>query len=115
MKTKFLKSIVLASLAGLCVTACDVYVRPPGGQVVVAAPGEVDVSGAPPPAPVDVQVGVAPGPDYVWIGGAWFWGGHGWEWQRGRWDRPPHPGAVWVAHHYENRNGRHVFVRGGWR
>ena len=33
---------------------------------------------APPPAPVETVV-VAPGPDYVWIGGEWVWNG-GWFW-----------------------------------
>jgi hypothetical protein len=28
---------------------------------------------------------------------------------------PADPGAVWVPHQYVNRDGKHVFVRGGWR
>lgn len=116
MKTKLLRLVLLASLAGLFAAGCTVYVRPPAAQVAVSAPGEVVVEGAPPPAPpyVDV-VTLSPGPDFIWIGGAWFWGGGRWQWERGHWARPPHRGAVWVAHHYEYRNGRHVFVRGGWR
>jgi hypothetical protein len=116
MKTKLVKPIVLTVLAGMIAAGCDVTVRPPVAQVDVAVPGEVVVEGAPPAAPpvVDVQT-ASPGVDFVWIPGAWYWGGARWEWERGRWDRPPHPGAHWVAHHYEYRNGRHVFVRGGWR
>jgi len=116
MKTNLWKSVVLASVAGLFVAGCDVYVRPPADRVVVAEPGGVVVAGAPPAAPpyVDVQT-VSPGPDYVWIGGVWVWGGGGWAWERGHWDRPPRPGAVWAPHRYEYRNGRHVFVKGGWR
>jgi hypothetical protein len=90
-------------------TACDVYVRHPAG--------EVEVTGAPPEPPAEVEVRTpAPGPEYVWIGGEWRWGpDHRWEWQRGRWDRRPHAGAVWRASHYEYRNGHHVYVEGGWR
>ena len=116
MKSALLKSVVLASVAGLFAAGCDVYVRPPAGGVVVTAPVDVEVGGPPPTAPpyVEVQT-VSPGPDFVWIGGLWVWGGGRWVWERGHWDRPPHPGAVWVPHRYVYRNGRHVFVRGGWR
>ena len=118
MKAKLLQSIALASVTALCVTACDVYVRSPEAQVAVPGPvvgAEVDVTGPPPPPPVDVDIGVAPGPDFVVVPGAYAWVGGRWEWQRAHWDRPPHAGAHWVANHYEYRNGRHVFVRGGWK
>ena len=29
--------------------------------------------------------------------------------------RPAYVGPVWVPHRYVYRNGRHVWVRGGWR
>jgi hypothetical protein len=108
MKKNWVKSIIVAgALAGLFSTGCNLYVRPPAA--------EVEVSGAPPAPEVDVQTSM-PGPGYVWIGGSWIWGpGDHWVWEKGRWDRPPHAGAAWVPHHYEYRNGRHVFVRGGWR
>jgi hypothetical protein len=106
MKTNLLKSIILA---------CAVIILEAGCRVQALAPGtEVEVSVAPPPAQVDV-VTAMPGPDFVWIGGVWVWGPGGWVWQHGHWDRPPHPGAVWVPHSYVYRGGRHVFVRGGWR
>jgi hypothetical protein len=95
--------------AALCLTSgCVVYPVAPAPVV-----GEVDVAGAPPPLIVEAAP-PSPGVDFVWIGGSWVWNGR-WVWEHGRWDRPPHPGAVWVAHRYEYRNGRHVFVRGGWR
>ncbi len=75
---------------------------------------EVIVTEAPPPPPADEVVVASPGPGFVWIGGAWVWRGH-WVWERGHWARPPRPGAVWVPHHYEYRNGVHVFIRGRWR
>ena len=110
MKNNMYKSLILAAaLAGLFVVGCNVHVTPPAA--------EVEVSSAPPPPPavVDVETPM-PGPDFVWIGGVWVWGPGGrWVWEKGHWDHPPHPGAVWVAHSYAYRNGRHVFVRGGWR
>jgi hypothetical protein len=104
MKTKIWKRIVLTGMTALL-----------AGCVVAATPGEVEVSGPPPAAEVEVQT-VSPGPDYVWIGGSWVWGPAGrWNWEHGHWDRPPHPGAVWAPHHYEYRGGKHVFVRGRWK
>ncbi|HZM03372.1 MAG TPA: YXWGXW repeat-containing protein [Candidatus Saccharimonadales bacterium] len=123
-KMKLIKSILGLSIPALMVAGCEVGVRGPGGEAVVStapppavvAPyGEVYADAAP-PAPYDEPVvGVAPGAGYVWIGGSWIWGGNRWNWERGRWERPPHAGARWVPHHYEYRNGRHVFHRGGWR
>ena len=49
------------------------------------------VAGTVPPPPVVDQVVVAPGPDYVWVGGAWLWLGDSWVWHRGYWHRPLHP------------------------
>jgi hypothetical protein len=49
------------------------------------------VAGTAPPAPPPETVVVAPGPDYVWVGGAWLWLGDSWVWHRGYWHRPLHP------------------------
>jgi hypothetical protein len=82
---------------------------PPPGAVA----GEVEVP-MDPPADIMQSPPSSPGLAYVWVGGSWVWNG-AWVWEPGRWQIPPHPGAVWVPHRYENRNGRHVFIRGGWR
>jgi len=74
---------------------------------------EVDVIGDPPALIVE-DVTPTPGIGFVWIGGAWVWHDR-WVWESGHWGRPPHPGAVWVPHRYVYHNGRHVFIRGGWR
>jgi hypothetical protein len=78
---------------------------PQARTVVVAEP--------PPPAPVDTVV-VAPGPDYVWIGGEWVWNG-GWFWVGGHWGYPPYPHAVWVRGYWGR--GSHGWSRapGHWR
>jgi hypothetical protein len=101
MKNPWFRTMALTLAAGLFAAGCQVYVRPPAERVVVA-PGEVLVTEAPPP-PVYEVMPVAPGLGMYWIGGAYHW------------ERPPRPGAIWVQHHYEFRNGRHIFVRGGWR
>lgn len=62
---------------------------------------------APPPTSVQTVI-VAPGPDYVWLDGAWSWGVGGWIWLDGRWAHPPHPHAFWVR-------GRWVPEHNHWR
>jgi len=49
------------------------------------------VAGRVPPAPLPETIVVAPGPDYVWVGGTWLWLGDRWGWHRGYWHRPMHP------------------------
>jgi hypothetical protein len=117
MNNKLLKPFLIIMGTSLLLTGCVVHdysSEPPSATADTTA--EVDVSG-PPPADqeTDVAVGVAPGPDFVWVGGFWGWGTGGWAWHRGYWGRPPHRGAAWVRPHYVNRGGRHVWVRGGWR
>jgi hypothetical protein len=53
------------------------------------------VAGPPPPAPLPETIVVAPGPDYVWIGGTWVWFGSRWVWNHGYWHRPAHPYRYW--------------------
>jgi hypothetical protein len=115
-KSNLLKlGLIILSACSVLAAGCAVEARGPGGAVAVSAePGIVYADSAPPPV-VNESVGIAPGPDFVWIGGSWVWGGNRWGWERGRWEHPPRPDARWVAHHYEYRNGRHTFVRGRWR
>jgi len=95
-----------------------VFIRPAPvvveNQPVYYAAGSEVVADSAPPAPIQEVVTTSPGVEFVWIPGAWLWEGR-WIWGPGRWERPPRPGAVWVPHHYEFRNGAHVFIRGGWR
>ena len=114
-KPSLFKSILLLATGAVLVSGCvvrerTVYRRP---YAPVVVDQEVVVDGAPPPVVVETQT-ISPGPDFIWIGGVWAWHGR-WVWEGGHWGRPPHPGAVWVAHRYEYRNGVHVFIRGGWR
>jgi hypothetical protein len=68
-----------------------------------------------PPAPVVEVRGNAPGPEYVWVDGYHRWEGDHYVWTAGRWDRPPHPHAHWVAHRWVHRHGEWVLIEGHWR
>jgi hypothetical protein len=68
-----------------------------------------------PPAAIVETRGRAPGPEYVWVDGYHRWDGARYVWVHGRWDRPPHHGQHWVAHHWVHRNGGYVLVEGHWR
>jgi hypothetical protein len=105
-----------ALLAGtiLGLTGC-VYRR----DVVYAQPGppppEVVAEPAPPPPPVvDEVVTVAPGPGFVWIGGAYEWVGGRWAWYGGHWAHPAYPRAVWVPGGWHGERHGRVWVRGHW-
>ena len=89
-------------------SGCDSYTAQPSQPAA-----EVEVNSAP-PAPIVEDIPRSPGEGYIWISGAWVWSGR-WTWESGHWDRPPRPGAVWVPHRYAVHDGKHVFVRGGWR
>ncbi len=120
-------SWVLAASTALLLGACVVYDGPPPRVVRVRQPQPVIVEEQPtyvvgsevvadsaPPAPITEVMTAQPGVEFVWIPGVWVWEGR-WIWTAGHWDRPPRPGMIWVPHHYEYRNGAHVFIRGGWR
>ena len=85
-----------------------------GGCVTSAPPGAVFVAAAPPPAEIEV-IGVAPGPDYVWIRGYHTWSGHGYVWNRGRWERRPRAGAVWVDGRWQHHSHGWFWTDGHWR
>lgn len=119
-KSGMVKSILLVAAGSLLVSGCVTRERvvyrqppPPQYQPPVVASQEIIVTEAPPPVIVERPTR-QPGPDYIWIQGAYVWHGH-WEWEHGRWERPPHRGAVWVPHRYENRGGVHVFISGYWK
>lgn len=107
-------AIVLAVVGALVTSGCVVRERTVYRQAPPAVAGtEVTVTEAPPPLEVET-VTISPGSGFVWIRGCWVWRNH-WFWERGHWAHPPRSGAVWVNHHYEYRNGVHVFIHGGWR
>ena len=101
--------------AGVSNQVIDFMINTPGtyGAVSVPQAGAVYVAQPPPPPPAETVV-VAPGPNYVWIGGEWVWNG-GWIWVAGQWGYPPYPRAVWVRGYWYR--GSHGWCRtaGHWR
>ena len=69
----------------------------------------------PPPPGYYGAVGYAPSPGYVWTDGYYSYGGGRYVWVQGRWMRPPHPHAAWVAPRWERRGRGYAFVKGYWR
>lgn len=87
---------------------------PPPVVVQSPPPGAVVVEQAPPPDIVEQPVGVAPGVDYVWVGGFYDWDGGRYVWRPGHWERPPFRGAHYDRDHWERGPRGYFMVRGGW-
>jgi opacity protein-like surface antigen len=68
-----------------------------------------------PPAPIVEVRGAPPERGFVWIDGYHRYDGGRYVWTPGRWERPPHEGAHWVAHRWAHRHGEWVLVEGHWR
>jgi hypothetical protein len=68
-----------------------------------------------PPPQVFEHHGPPPQDGYVWVDGYQRWDGGHYVWTPGRWDRPPHPHAHWVAHQWVHKHGAWVMVEGHWR
>jgi WXXGXW repeat (2 copies) len=77
------------------------------------AGGFVAVESGPPPRRVEV-IGVAPGPEYVWLDGYWGYTGAEYVWVPGRWAVPPRGHHVWVRDRWEERGNRWHRRRGHW-
>jgi hypothetical protein len=95
------KKIALAALLALTFLPAASY-----AQVVIRI--------GPPPVIVE-HPGPPPERGFIWIGGYHRWDGERYAWVPGHYERPPHPGAHWVAHRYVRRGGGWVFVEGHWR
>lgn len=80
----------------------------------VASFAQVRIVIAPPP-PVVERRPPPPERGFVWIDGYHHWEGDHYVWTPGRWDRPPHRGAHWVAHRWVRRHGEWILIEGHWR
>jgi WXXGXW repeat (2 copies) len=58
-------------------------------------------------------VGVAPGPNYVWIPGVWVWRGTHYAWRPGFW-AVANPDWIWMPAHYVWTPSGYLFVEGHW-
>ncbi|MGH9442279.1 MAG: YXWGXW repeat-containing protein [Thermoanaerobaculia bacterium] len=97
-----------ALLAALVATFPFLVACPPPPRGVVYA------RFAPPPAEVDV-IGVAPGPEHVWIGGHHEWRANAYVWVPGHWAARPHRRARWVAGRWRHNRRGWYWVEGHWR
>ena len=88
------------------------YGETPARAESVFVSDEVVVVVTPPPPQVEV-ITVAPGPNYVWSRGYWYWTGGRYVWVRGRYIARV-PGRVWVHSHYVRHSRGWVRVRGHW-
>lgn len=112
------RAAALAAVAAAVVSvlsACEVAVREPVHDVDGAYAGDEYYSGeAPPPPRAEVAVGVAPAPNYVWIGGYWTRHHDNWHWVNGHWAARPHPDARWEAGHWDRDRRGYVRRPGHW-
>ena len=82
------EDIIALKNAGVSERVIDFMINTPT-QIPSAEVAGV-VGPTPPPPPPETIV-VAPGPDYVWVGGVWLRLGSRWVWRHGYWHRPAHP------------------------
>ena len=112
MKREILKVLAGIFAAGALSSGCAhrVVVHE---RVEAPPPGEVVVS-TEPPAPRHEVIGVAPGPNYVWVDGYWVRTHNRWVWVKGHYEVSPHAGAVWVKGHWDRTPRGWVWVKGHW-
>ena len=96
-----MKKIVMAMLLALCLSPAASF-----AQIVVRIGPQAPIVERRPPAPER---------GFVWVDGYHRWDGERYVWVPGRWDRPPHHGAHWVAHHWVHHHDGWVLVEGHWR
>jgi hypothetical protein len=65
------------------------------------------------PADVVYDQPVAPGPDYIWIGGDWIWSGGRYGWRAGHWERR-REGREWHEGHWNQHSRGWRWERGHW-
>ena len=65
------------------------------------------------PAEVVYTRPVAPGPNYIWIGGDWVWAGGRYQWHEGYWDNR-HNGRRWQDGHWSHVQGGNRWEKGHW-
>jgi len=66
------------------------------------------------PAEVYYTRPVAPGAEYVWVGGDWVWIGGRYQWHEGHWDRRRGE-RHWQDGHWNQGHGGWRWERGHWR
>ncbi|MGO4209936.1 hypothetical protein AB4043_03790 [Terriglobus sp. YAF25] len=72
------------------------------------------VADNPPPALPEYEQPEAPGPDYIWTPGYWYYADTGYYWVPGAWVYPPYTGALWTPGYWGWHGGHYRFYRGYW-
>lgn len=85
------------------------------GGCVSAPPPDVYYVATAPPAPEVEVVGVAPGPDFIWVRGYHTWNGRNYVWHHGEWQRRPHTGATWVDGRWRHHSRGWYWTPGHWK
>jgi hypothetical protein len=69
------------------------------------------------PADPVVVVPASPGPNYVWVDGAWRYNrpARAYQYREGYWVVPNRPGRTWVAGHWVQTRRGWRYVEGHWR
>ncbi len=93
-------------LSGVALVALAACVYPPPGAIFVRVG---------PPVYREEVIGVAPGPEYVWVAGYWAWGGSDYYWVPGSWVMRPYPRAVWVPGRWHGNRRGWFWAPGRWR
>lgn len=75
---------------------------------------EVHITSGPPPRIRHERRVARPGPDYVWVAGAYDWNGGQWAWVPGRWERPESRSVRWQAPRYIRDGGSYRYEPGHW-
>lgn len=84
-------------------------------QAQISLPGlDVRITSGRPPAPRRERRIARPGPDYVWVNGAWDWDGGHWRWVNGRWDRPAVAHGYWIPARYVRTSRGTIYEPGHW-
>jgi len=73
----------------------------------------LETSMAPPALPTYAQP-MAPGPNYIWTPGYWYWGPAGYYWVPGAWVLAPYDGALWTPGYWGFIGGRYRWNHGYW-
>jgi hypothetical protein len=96
-----LKRIALAALLAMA-------------MLPVASIAQVVIRIGPPEHAVETP-GPVPQPGYVWTTGYQRWDTDHYTWVPGTYQEPPHPDAVWLPHHWEQKDGNWILVDGRWK
>ena len=97
------RTLAMAVVLCITLTACIVEARPYRGAVIAVAP----------PAPRVEVYGAPPYPGYIWLGGYWHWTGARHEWVPGHW-AAPRAGYRWVDHRWVHGPEGWHFEEGHW-